>query len=55
MEKIFATFMSNKGLIPLIQKKPSVKMDKVHKQKVHSKEITEKKMLKVIHNQINEK
>lgn len=29
-------------------------MDKVHEQKAHSKEITEKRMLKVIHNQINE-
>lgn len=54
MEKIFAIFLSNKGLIPLLQKKTTVKMDKVHEQKAHSKEITEKRMLKVIHNQINE-
>lgn len=30
-------------------------MDKVHEQKAHSKRITEKRMLKVIHTQINEK
>lgn len=29
-------------------------MDKVHEQKAHSKEVTEKRMSKVIHNQINE-
>ena len=44
MEKIFATFASKTELIPLIQKS-SDKTDQKHG--IHSKEITEKKMLKI--------